>query len=155
MTFLGSRHMSDFHKPYCDKKIKQCCAKTIFFSSLCELKILIHGYFSWFWKVKAIFCPNKFCFCQKKIMVLSPYLFMVICFYCNMARENCSCAKSLKQLFFWQSFWRLFWRLFLTAFEEFLMTFCRLFTALRRLFLVCFNAVQSLSHAVQKSDYIF
>ncbi len=40
---------------------EQFCDKTIF-SSSCELKISIYGYFSWFWKAKAIFWPRKYCF---------------------------------------------------------------------------------------------
>ncbi len=49
--------------------------------------------------ISADFEKQKQYFVKKyrKNMVLSPYLFMVICFYRNMARENRSCAESLKK----------------------------------------------------------
>jgi hypothetical protein len=77
-SVLGPRQTSDFDKQYCDKKIMRYCdKKTIFqqyFSSSCELKNSIHGYFSWFWKTKAIFC--------QKIIALSQYRFIAISQYC-------------------------------------------------------------------------
>ncbi len=76
---LGPRQTSDFDEQYCDKKIKRYCDKKIFFqqyfSSSCELKISIHGYFSWFWKAKAIFC--------KKIIALSHYRNIALSQYCS------------------------------------------------------------------------
>jgi hypothetical protein len=47
-----------------------------------------------FEKQKQYFIKKNIAF-VKKNMVLLPYLFMVICFYRNMARKNRSCAKSL------------------------------------------------------------
>ncbi len=45
----------------------------------CELKFSIHGYFSWFWKAKAIFWQKKCCFCQKNIAwSILLYLFIAI-----------------------------------------------------------------------------
>jgi hypothetical protein len=41
------------------------CDKTIIVSSSCELKISIHGYLSWFWKAKAIFCQKNIAFVKK------------------------------------------------------------------------------------------
>ncbi len=72
-------------KQYCDKKIKQYCDKIIFFSSSCELKISIHGYFSWFSKAKAIFWPRKYCFIN-----------IALSFYCNIACENFPSDKGLR-----------------------------------------------------------
>ncbi len=48
--------------------------RAIFFSP-CELKFSIHGYFSWFWKAKAIFWQKILLYC---IIALSLYLYIVI-----------------------------------------------------------------------------
>jgi hypothetical protein len=76
-TLLGPRQTSNFYKQYCDKNIKQYCHKMIFFSSLCELKITICGYFSWFWKARAIFCQKNIAFVKKMITLLQ-YRFIAI-----------------------------------------------------------------------------
>ncbi len=66
----GPCQTSNFYKQYCDKKIERYCNKNILFSLWCELKISIHGYFSWFWKQKQYFV--------KKNIALSQYRFIAI-----------------------------------------------------------------------------
>jgi hypothetical protein len=76
LLLYGSRQTSNFCEQYCDKNTKRHWwkdKKTFFqqyFFSSCELKISIHGYFSWFWNAKAIFC--------QKIIALSQYRFISI-----------------------------------------------------------------------------
>ncbi len=79
---------------YCDKKITDIAIKRYFFSSSCDLKISIHGYFSWFWKAKAIFCQKKYCFCQKKLSLCR-----------NIDCKNCSSDEGLKYLLVKRNLW--------------------------------------------------
>ena len=91
-NYLGPHQTSNFCKQYCDKKTKRHCNNEIkrhfsgnIFFSPCELKISIHGYFSWFWKALAIFC--------QKILLLSQKLSL----YRNIACQNRSSVEGLRE----------------------------------------------------------